>query len=143
MYTLSEAWRGVNWTDLMAAPGAFGTDFYDRSILRPKHRAYYRSGRSVIKIGPFYQGRESCRLDTSTPIQELKYAVYGTLPASKCHFGIGTGPKLASVAQLVWTWPIMRVVMSSSPHCSENFLILHITCCYVIIEVWLLVRSPL
>jgi len=37
---------------LMAAQGAFGTDFYDRSILRPKHRAYYRSGRPVLKIGP-------------------------------------------------------------------------------------------
>jgi len=36
----------------MAAQGAFGTVFYDRSILRPKHRAYYRSGRPVIKIGP-------------------------------------------------------------------------------------------
>jgi len=35
----------------MAAQGAFGTDYYDRSILRPKHRAYYRSGRPVIKIG--------------------------------------------------------------------------------------------
>jgi len=34
----------VKWADLMAAQGAFGTDFYDRSILRPKHRAYYRSG---------------------------------------------------------------------------------------------------
>jgi len=44
-YTLSEAWSGVNWADLMAAQGAFGTDFYDRSILRRKHRAYYRSGR--------------------------------------------------------------------------------------------------
>jgi len=32
----------------MAAQGAFATDFYDRSILRPKHR----SGRPVIKIGP-------------------------------------------------------------------------------------------
>jgi len=42
----------VNWADLMAAQGAFGTDFYDRSTLRPKHPAYYRSGRSVIKIGP-------------------------------------------------------------------------------------------
>jgi len=31
-YTLSEAWSGVNWADLMAAQGAFGTDFYDRSI---------------------------------------------------------------------------------------------------------------
>jgi len=30
-YTLSEAWSGVNWADLMAAQGAFGTDFYDRS----------------------------------------------------------------------------------------------------------------
>jgi len=34
----------VNWADLMAAQG-------DRSILRSKHRAYYRSGRPVIKIG--------------------------------------------------------------------------------------------
>jgi len=42
----------VNWADLMAAQDAFGTDFYDRSILRPKHRAYCRSGRPVIKIGP-------------------------------------------------------------------------------------------
>jgi len=36
----------------MAAQGAFGTDLYDRSILRLKHRAYYRSGRPVIAIGP-------------------------------------------------------------------------------------------
>jgi len=42
----------VNLADLMAAQGGLGTDFYDRSILRPKHRAYYRSGRPVIKIGP-------------------------------------------------------------------------------------------
>jgi len=47
-YTLSEAWNGVNWADLVATQGAFGTDFYVRSILRPKHR----SGRPVIKIGP-------------------------------------------------------------------------------------------
>jgi len=40
-YTLSEAWSGVNGADLMAAQGAIGTDFYDRSILRPKHRAYH------------------------------------------------------------------------------------------------------
>jgi len=51
LYTLSEAWSGVNWVDLVAAQGAFGTDFYDRSTLRPKHRAYYRSGRPAIKIG--------------------------------------------------------------------------------------------
>jgi len=42
----------VNSADLMAAQGAYGIDFYDRSILRPKHRAFYRSGRPVIKIGP-------------------------------------------------------------------------------------------
>jgi len=32
-YTLSEARSGVDWVDLMAAQGAFGTDFYDRSII--------------------------------------------------------------------------------------------------------------
>jgi len=31
LYTLYEAWSGVNWADLMTAQGAFGTDFYDRS----------------------------------------------------------------------------------------------------------------
>jgi len=30
-YTLSEARSGVDWADLMAAKGAFGTDFYDKS----------------------------------------------------------------------------------------------------------------
>jgi len=40
IYILSEAWSVVNWAEPMAAQGAFGTDFYDRSILRPKHRAY-------------------------------------------------------------------------------------------------------
>jgi len=28
-YTLSEAWSGVNWVDLMAAQGPFETYFYD------------------------------------------------------------------------------------------------------------------
>jgi len=36
-YTLSEAWSGVNWADLMAAHGTFWTDFYDR----PKPRTEY------------------------------------------------------------------------------------------------------
>jgi len=27
-YTLSEAWSGVNWADLMAAQGAFGTAIF-------------------------------------------------------------------------------------------------------------------
>jgi len=30
-YSLSEARSGVDWADLMAAQGAFGTDFYDKS----------------------------------------------------------------------------------------------------------------
>jgi len=33
-YTLSEAWSGVNWADLMAAQGAFGTEFFYRSTTR-------------------------------------------------------------------------------------------------------------
>jgi len=64
-YTLSEAWSGVNWADLMAAQGAFGTDFYDRSILRPKHRGYYRSGRPVIKNAPWAAMRSA----PFTPLQ--------------------------------------------------------------------------
>jgi len=68
LYTLSEAWSGVNWAHLMAAQGTLGTDFYDRSILSPKHRAYYRSGRPVIKIGPKGAlGRHEIRLIHSAP----------------------------------------------------------------------------
>jgi len=33
VYTLSEGWSGVNWTDLLAAQGAFGTDFYVQSVV--------------------------------------------------------------------------------------------------------------
>jgi len=38
--------------DFMVAQGVFGTDFYEGAILRPMHRAYYHSGRTIIKIGP-------------------------------------------------------------------------------------------
>jgi len=38
-YTLSEAWSGVNWADLMAAQGAFGTDFYDNHEIHLIHSA--------------------------------------------------------------------------------------------------------
>jgi len=51
IYTLSEAWSGVNWADVMAAQGALGTDFYDRStrtIVGTMLRTEYRP---VIKIG--------------------------------------------------------------------------------------------
>jgi len=54
-YTYVYSVRGLERSEFGGShgcPGAFGTDFYDRSILRPKHRAYYRSGRPVIKIGP-------------------------------------------------------------------------------------------
>jgi len=43
--------RGLERSGLGGSHGAFGTDFYDRSITSPKHRAYYRYGRPVIKIG--------------------------------------------------------------------------------------------
>jgi len=51
-YTLSEAWRGVNWVDLMAAQGAFGTEFYDRSTRTIVGTLLWTEYRPVIKIGP-------------------------------------------------------------------------------------------
>jgi len=53
-YTLSEAWSwsGVNWADLMAAQGAFGTDFYDRSIRTIVGTMLWMEYRPVKKIGP-------------------------------------------------------------------------------------------
>jgi len=52
IYTLSEAWSGVNWADLMAAQSAFGTDFYDRSIRTIVGTILWTEYRLVIKIGP-------------------------------------------------------------------------------------------
>jgi len=46
------AWSGVNWADLMAAPGAFGTDFYDRSTRTIVGTMLWTECRLVIKIGP-------------------------------------------------------------------------------------------
>jgi len=51
-YTLSEAWSGVNWADLMAAQGAFGADFYDRSTRKIVGTMLWTEYRPVIKIGP-------------------------------------------------------------------------------------------
>jgi len=51
-YTLSEAWSGVNWADLMAAQGAFGTDVYDRSTRTIVDTMLWTEYRPVIKIGP-------------------------------------------------------------------------------------------
>jgi len=51
-YTLSEALRGVNWADLMAAQGAFGTDFYDRSTRTIEGTMLWTEYRPVIKFGP-------------------------------------------------------------------------------------------
>jgi len=50
--TLSEAWSGVNWADLMAALGAFGTDFYDRSTRTVVGTMLSTEYRPLIKIGP-------------------------------------------------------------------------------------------
>jgi len=51
-YTLSEAWSGVNLADLMAAQGAFGTDFYDRSSRTIVGTMLWTEYRPVLKIGP-------------------------------------------------------------------------------------------
>jgi len=51
-YTLSEAWSGVNWADFMAAQGAFGTDFYDRSTRAIVGTMLWTEYRPVIKIVP-------------------------------------------------------------------------------------------
>jgi len=51
-YTLSEAWSGVNWADLMAAQGAFRTDFYDRSTRTMVGTMLWTEFRHVINIGP-------------------------------------------------------------------------------------------
>jgi len=50
--TLSRAGSGVNWGDLMAAQGAFGTDFYDRSTRTIVGTMLCTEYRPVIKIGP-------------------------------------------------------------------------------------------
>jgi len=51
-YTLTEAWSGVNWADLMAAQGAFGTEFYGRSTRTIVGKMLWTEYRPVIKIGP-------------------------------------------------------------------------------------------
>jgi len=42
----------VNWADLMAARGAFGTDFYDRSTRTIVGTMLWTEYRPVLKIGP-------------------------------------------------------------------------------------------
>jgi len=42
----------VNWADIMAAQGAFGTDFYDRSTRTIGGTMLWTEYRPVIKIGP-------------------------------------------------------------------------------------------
>jgi len=51
-YTLSEAWSGVNWADLMADQGAIGTDFDDKSTRTIVGTMLWTEYRPVIKIGP-------------------------------------------------------------------------------------------
>jgi len=42
----------VNWADLMATQGAFGTDFYDKSARTIVGTMLWTEYRAVIKIGP-------------------------------------------------------------------------------------------
>jgi len=49
LYTLSEAWSGVNWADLMAA---FGTDLYVRSTRTIVGTMLWTEYRPVIIISP-------------------------------------------------------------------------------------------
>jgi len=51
-HTLSEAWSGVNWADLMAAQGTFETDFHDKSTRTRVGTMLRMEYRPVIKIGP-------------------------------------------------------------------------------------------
>jgi len=68
VYTLSEAWSGVNWADLMAAQGAFGADFYDRSTRTIVGTMLWTEYRPVIKIGPKVAlGRNEIRPIHSAP----------------------------------------------------------------------------
>jgi len=67
-YTLSEAWSGVDWADLMAAQGAFGTDFYDRSTRTIVGTMPWTEYRPIIKIGPKgAMGSHEIRLIHSAP----------------------------------------------------------------------------
>jgi len=50
-YTLSEAWSGVNWADLMAAQSSFGTDFDDRSTRTIVGTMLWTEYRHVIQTG--------------------------------------------------------------------------------------------
>jgi len=51
-YILFEAWSGVNWADLMAAQGAFGTDFYDSSTRTIVGTMLWTEYRPVIGSNP-------------------------------------------------------------------------------------------
>jgi len=51
IYTLSEAWSGGNWADLLAAQDPFGTDFYDSFTRTTVGTMRWTEYRPVIKIG--------------------------------------------------------------------------------------------
>jgi len=83
--------------DLMASQGTFGTDFYDRSILRPKHRAYYRSGRP--EIGPKGAlGSHEIRPIHSAPSLGQSISI-GRIPNSNRKFGAYLVPTMADISK--------------------------------------------
>jgi len=69
--TLSEAWSVVNLEDLMAARGAFGTDFYDRSTRTIVGTMLWTEYRPVIKIDPKGALGSHMRSAQFTPLQAL------------------------------------------------------------------------
>jgi len=85
----------------MAAQGAFGTDVYERSILRPKHRAYYCSSRPVIKIGPKGAlGSHEIRAIHSAP--SLGQSILGQCPLFGQVQHVAYSFFIASFAETIW-----------------------------------------
>jgi len=81
-YTLSEARSRVNWADLMAAQGVFGTDFYDRSTKTIVGTMFWTEYRPVIKISPKGAlGSHEIRPNHSAP--SLGQSIYLTVYAKR------------------------------------------------------------
>jgi len=86
-YTLSEAWSAVDWADLMAAQGAFGTDFCDRSTRTIVGTMLWTEYRPVIKIGTKGAlGSDEIRLFHSTPSLGQSIGVQCTKMNLKLYF---------------------------------------------------------
>jgi len=86
----------VNWADLMAAQGAFGTDFYEIRLIHSAPSL----GQSIQCLHPI---SHLCYNERFSGVQFL-------------HPGVLFCIDIASLCgSVVWTSSTMRVVMSSSP----------------------------